>query len=167
MTIEEEVYLLALRAEDPTRTNLEYIHLLAATYGRTVSSSFISNWFRKRFQFVGSFKAPNIICSTFLTFRFICYLSYFTIGIFLILPVGEKTAIVVRIGGRHGCALSHFFISSQSRPEKVMGNNFASGGHSTFPYITLLENSAPKDIEKGIFLGVSVVHLCRKSFGEI
>ena len=61
LTIEEEVYLLALRAEDPTRTNLEYIHLLSTTYGRVVSSSFITSWFKKRFRFPGSFKTPNIV----------------------------------------------------------------------------------------------------------
>ena len=61
LTIEEEVYLLALRAEDASRTNLEYIHLLSARYGRTVSSSFISDWFKKRFKYPGNFKKPNVV----------------------------------------------------------------------------------------------------------
>ena len=61
LTIEEEVFLLALRAEDPTRTNLEYIQLLQSTYGRLVSSTFISTWFKKRFQFPGDFKKPSVV----------------------------------------------------------------------------------------------------------
>ena len=61
LTIEEEVYLLALRAEDPTRTNFEYISLLAERYGRIVSSAFISTWFQKRFEHPGNFKKPNVV----------------------------------------------------------------------------------------------------------
>ena len=61
LTIEEEVYLLALRAEDPSRTNLEYIQCLQSTYGRLVSSSFITKWFKKRFQYPGNFKKPNVV----------------------------------------------------------------------------------------------------------
>ena len=61
LTIEEEVFLLALRAEDATRTNLEYIHLLAENYGKTVSSSFISKWFKRRFEFPADFKKPNVV----------------------------------------------------------------------------------------------------------
>ena len=61
LSIEEEVFLLALRAEDPSRTNLEYIHLLAENYGRTVSSSFISKWFKNRFEFPANFKKPNVV----------------------------------------------------------------------------------------------------------
>ena len=61
LPVEEEVFLLALRSEDPSRTNLEYIHQLAATYGRVVSSSFISNWFKNRFEFPGNFKKPNVV----------------------------------------------------------------------------------------------------------
>ena len=61
LSIEEEVFLLALRAEDSTRTNLEYIHLLAMNYGRIVSSTFISTWFKNRFQYRGNFKKPNVV----------------------------------------------------------------------------------------------------------
>ena len=61
LSIEEEVYLLALQAEDPTRTNLEYINLPSKRYGCIISSSFLSKWFKTRFEFPGNFKKPNVV----------------------------------------------------------------------------------------------------------
>ena len=59
--VEEEIFLLSLRAEDPTRSNLDYIHCLKVCYNRDVSSSFISKWFKNRFKFSGDFKKPNLV----------------------------------------------------------------------------------------------------------
>jgi hypothetical protein len=59
--VEEEMFLLALRAESPKRPNIDYIKELYETYGRVVSSSFISRWFKKRFEFRGDFKKPNLV----------------------------------------------------------------------------------------------------------
>jgi hypothetical protein len=53
--------LLALRAEKPARPNREYIANLATYYGTIVSSTFISEWFRTRFDVKGSFRKPNIV----------------------------------------------------------------------------------------------------------
>ena len=41
---QEEVYLLALRAEKPIRSNLSYVDELFNSYGKRVSSAFISNF---------------------------------------------------------------------------------------------------------------------------
>ena len=57
----EELFLLALRAENPGRTNHDYCTQLALYYGTTVSTSFISDWFRTRFDYKGSFRKPNLV----------------------------------------------------------------------------------------------------------
>ena len=61
LSIEEEVFLLSLRAEDAKRPNLDYIKHLHETYGRVVSSSFITRWFHNRFEFKGAFKKANLV----------------------------------------------------------------------------------------------------------
>jgi transposase len=58
---EEEMFLLSMRAEDGRRPNISYIHQLFLSYGRVVSSSFISLWFHKRFGHSGRFKKPNLV----------------------------------------------------------------------------------------------------------
>jgi hypothetical protein len=55
------MFLLSLRAGDGRRPNISYIHELFLAYGRTISSSFISFWFNKRFRFGGRFKKPNLV----------------------------------------------------------------------------------------------------------
>jgi hypothetical protein len=45
-TLEEEVFLLALRIECPSRPNTDYIAKLKDYYGKVVSASLISIWFR-------------------------------------------------------------------------------------------------------------------------
>ncbi len=57
----EELFLLALRAEDPARPNRDYITQLALYYGTSVSLSFISLWFKTRFDYKGSFRKPNLV----------------------------------------------------------------------------------------------------------
>jgi len=61
LSAEEEMFLLSLRAEDGKRPNLSYIHELFVSYGKVVSSSFMSRWFHKRFQHSGRFKKPNLV----------------------------------------------------------------------------------------------------------
>ena len=61
LSIKEEVFLFALCAEDPLRTNIKYSHLLAERYSRVVSSSFISKWFKNRFEYPADFKKPNVV----------------------------------------------------------------------------------------------------------
>ncbi len=57
----EELFLLALRAENPGRPNREYVAQLYITYGTIVSTSFISVWFEKRLTYRGSFRKPNLV----------------------------------------------------------------------------------------------------------
>jgi hypothetical protein len=61
LTTEMEIFLLALRLEHPERPNIDYIRQLNQFYGRTVSSGFISDWFKNRFPFRGSFRKANLI----------------------------------------------------------------------------------------------------------
>jgi hypothetical protein len=61
LNLEEEVFLLALRTEMPNRPNLDYIRELHARYGTKVSSGFITEWFKKRFNYPGNFRKPNLV----------------------------------------------------------------------------------------------------------
>jgi hypothetical protein len=61
LTTEMEIFLLALRLEAPERPNIDYIRQLNEYYGKTLSSGFISDWFKKRFPFCGSFRKANLI----------------------------------------------------------------------------------------------------------
>lgn len=56
LSLEQESFLLSLRAEEPSRPNKSYVQELYLQYGRKVSSSFISKWFKNRFQFEGTFR---------------------------------------------------------------------------------------------------------------
>jgi hypothetical protein len=57
----KELFLLAIRAEKPVRPNRDYIANLATYYGTSVSSTFISEWFKTRFDHKGSFRKPNLV----------------------------------------------------------------------------------------------------------
>jgi hypothetical protein len=61
LTIAEEEYLLGLRADAPNRPNLDYVSSLHQRFGKMVSSSFLTKWFKFRFEFPGSFKKPNLV----------------------------------------------------------------------------------------------------------
>ena len=51
LTQEHEMYLLALRAESPARSNNDYVCHLYWQYGVKISASSISNFFLHRFDF--------------------------------------------------------------------------------------------------------------------
>jgi hypothetical protein len=57
----EELFLLALHAGKPARPNRDYIANLATYYGTIVSSTFITKWFKTRFDHKGSFCKPNLV----------------------------------------------------------------------------------------------------------
>jgi transposase len=57
----EELFSLAHRSEKPARPNREYVAHLATYYGTVVSTSFISEWFKTRFNHKGSFRKPNLV----------------------------------------------------------------------------------------------------------
>ena len=61
MKQEAGVFLLALRTEKPNRSNLDYIRELHRRNGTLVTSSFVTRWFKKRFNYPGSFRKPNIV----------------------------------------------------------------------------------------------------------
>jgi hypothetical protein len=51
----KELFLLAHGAEKPSRPNSDYVAQLYTFYGTLVSKTFISEWFKTRFHFNGSF----------------------------------------------------------------------------------------------------------------
>jgi hypothetical protein len=57
----EELFLLALRAKSPGRPNHDYVTQLALYYGTSVSTTFILEWFKTRFDYKGSFRKPNLV----------------------------------------------------------------------------------------------------------
>jgi hypothetical protein len=62
--MEMEIFILALlwlELEHPERPNIDYIRQLSQLYGKTVSSGFISEWFKRRFPFRGLFRKANLI----------------------------------------------------------------------------------------------------------
>ena len=73
----EENFLLSLRAEDPTRPNKSYITELEAASGRRVTSGFISQWFKYRFEHRGTMqKSNNIPLDKFRQANWFCYYEY-------------------------------------------------------------------------------------------
>jgi hypothetical protein len=60
-TIEEEVFLLALRMDCPFHPNTDYAAKLKDYYDCDKSSSQISVWFKTRFEYVGSYKVLNLV----------------------------------------------------------------------------------------------------------
>jgi transposase len=61
LTTREEEFLLGLRIECPHRPNLDYIRKLYVLSGKIVSSSTISRWFKRRYEFKATFKKPNLV----------------------------------------------------------------------------------------------------------
>ena len=61
LTLEEEVFLLALRIECPSRPNTDYVAKLKDYYGKEFSATRISVWFRERYEYAGTFKVPNLV----------------------------------------------------------------------------------------------------------
>lgn len=61
LTVEEEVFLLALRSEDASRPNASYQDELEKQFGKKVSSKFISTWFKNRYDFAGTFRKRSMI----------------------------------------------------------------------------------------------------------
>jgi hypothetical protein len=57
----EELFLLALRSGKAARPNREYVAHLATYYGTVVSTTFISEWFKTRFNHKGFFCKPNLV----------------------------------------------------------------------------------------------------------
>jgi hypothetical protein len=60
-TLEEEVFLLALRIECPFRPNTDYVAKLKDNYDHDTSASAISVWFREHYDYAGTFKVPNLV----------------------------------------------------------------------------------------------------------
>ena len=61
LSIEEEIFLLSLRVENPARPNYSYAQELRDLYGTTVTPQFIGKWFEKRFEHSGRFCKPNLV----------------------------------------------------------------------------------------------------------
>ena len=60
-TLEEENFLLSLRIECPFRPNTDYVNKLKDKYNRVISASTISEWFKKRYDYAGTYKVPNLV----------------------------------------------------------------------------------------------------------
>ena len=58
---DDERYLLYLRFVDPSRSNRSYVEWLRLCRGTRVSESLISEWFKERFAFSGSFRGSYVI----------------------------------------------------------------------------------------------------------
>jgi transposase len=61
LSVEEEVFLLSLRTENPSRPNLSYTRHLLDYSGTRVTSQFIGQWFEKRFDHSGRYCKPNLV----------------------------------------------------------------------------------------------------------
>jgi hypothetical protein len=62
LRIEHEIFLLALRAEKPARSNQDYVNNVRGdAFGINLSASSISNFFLKRFDYAGKFKKANLV----------------------------------------------------------------------------------------------------------
>jgi hypothetical protein len=57
----EDFFLLALRLEKLTCPNCDYVAHLATYYSTVVSTTFILEWFKMRFNHKGSFCKPNLV----------------------------------------------------------------------------------------------------------
>jgi hypothetical protein len=58
-TLEEEVFLLALRIKCPCRPYTDYVAKLKDFYNRDISASTILVWFRDRYEYAGTNKVTN------------------------------------------------------------------------------------------------------------
>ncbi len=61
MTLEEEVFLLALRIECLSRPNTDYVAKLRDYYGKEFSATRILVWFHEQYAYAGTFKVPNLV----------------------------------------------------------------------------------------------------------
>ena len=61
LTNEHETFLLWLRFEDPFRTNDDYVNRFFFQFGIKLARSFITCWFKDRFEKHGRLKAAQII----------------------------------------------------------------------------------------------------------
>ena len=61
LTFEQEYFLLALRFENPARSNKDYCINLLDNYGDKISESSVSNFFLRRFDNEGKYKKPNLV----------------------------------------------------------------------------------------------------------
>jgi hypothetical protein len=60
-TLEEEVFLLALRIECPYHPNTDYVIKLKDFYNWDILASTILVWFRNSFEYAGTYKVPNVV----------------------------------------------------------------------------------------------------------
>jgi hypothetical protein len=61
-SLEEEVFLLALRIECPSHPNTDYVAKLKDFYDRDISAvTTISVWFHECYDYTGTFKVPNLV----------------------------------------------------------------------------------------------------------
>jgi transposase len=61
LSVDEEVFLLSLRTEKPSQSNLSYAKQLRDYSGTTVSPQYIGRWFETRFDHSGRFCKPNLV----------------------------------------------------------------------------------------------------------
>jgi transposase len=61
LSIQEELFLLSLWAERPSRPNDSYAKGLRDFYGTIVTAHFIGTWFQNRFDHSGRFCKPNLV----------------------------------------------------------------------------------------------------------
>ena len=74
---EEEVFLLSLRAEEPSRPNSSYIKELKDAFGTTIMAAFLVEWFKYRFEFSGNFrKASKVPMDKFKESNWFRYYEY-------------------------------------------------------------------------------------------
>jgi hypothetical protein len=61
LDIEQELFILGLRAESPARSNQDYCNQLLWAFGISILPSSISNFFLKRFNYAGNFKKAVLV----------------------------------------------------------------------------------------------------------
>jgi hypothetical protein len=61
LSIEEEIFLLSFRAENPTRPNLHCAQDPRDCCGTTVTPQFVGRWFQNQFDHSGRFCQPNLV----------------------------------------------------------------------------------------------------------
>ena len=58
---EHESYILWLRFQDPFRTNMSYVREMRRRYGISISRTFVSRYFKERFERKGRSHLPNLV----------------------------------------------------------------------------------------------------------
>jgi hypothetical protein len=80
LDIEQELFILGLRAESPARSNQDYCNQLLWAFGSSISPSSISNFFLKRFDHVSNFKKAVLVpIDKFRTGNKACYFEFMTV----------------------------------------------------------------------------------------